>query len=192
MKSKRERETRETQISVSLNIADAPEPRLDTGIPFFDHMLTAMSFHGKLGLTAQARGDVEVDAHHTVEDLGLVLGDAVNDIREQDPTIRRFGHAVVPMDDALAEVTIDLGGRPYLVWNLDFPQEYAGSFQLPLLREFMQGLAIRGRCNLHVNGRYGENGHHLAEAVFKALGIALSRALEPGYYESPGSTKGSF
>ncbi len=191
MTSKQERTTRETSITLSVDMAQAPEPEIDTGLPFFDHMLRAMSFHGCLGLKVSARGDLEVDAHHTVEDIGIVLGDALREIRDANPTIRRFGHAAVPMDDALAEATVDFGGRGYLVYNLTFPQAYAGTFQLALLREFFHGLSARGLCNLHLNGRYGENGHHLAEAAFKALGLAVQSAFAPGPYRSKASTKGS-
>ncbi|MFP4484887.1 MAG: imidazoleglycerol-phosphate dehydratase HisB [Spirochaetaceae bacterium] len=191
MTSKQERTTKETSITLSLDLSQAPEPEVETGLPFLDHMLRAMSFHGNLGLKATARGDLEVDAHHTVEDLGIVLGDALREIRDAHPAIRRFGHAAVPMDDSLAEVTVDFGGRAYLVCNLPFPQEYAGTFQLPLLREFFHGLAAHGLCNLHINGRYGENGHHLAEAAFKALGLAIQAAFTPGPYRGAASTKGS-
>ncbi len=187
----RDRRTKETDIHSSLDLTNAPAPRITTGIPFFDHMLTALSFHGGLGMTVEASGDIDVDAHHTVEDVGIVLGELLNEVRERDPAIRRFGNAVVPMDDALAEVVVDFGGRPYLVWAVQFPQEYAGSFQLPLLREFMHGLATRARCNLHVRSPYGENGHHVAEAVFKALGVAVRTAFTPGPYAESSSTKGS-
>jgi imidazoleglycerol-phosphate dehydratase len=191
LSSTQHRKTRETDIRVDIDLRNAPEARISTGLPFFDHMLTAVSFHGGLGMSVTASGDTDVDAHHTVEDAGIVLGEALNELREGNPGIRRFGNAVVPMDDALAEVAVDLGGRAYLVWQVEFPQEYAGSFQLPLLREFFHGVAAQGRCNIHVHGRYGRNGHHLAEAVCKAFGVALYNAFRPGPYADVTSTKGS-
>lgn len=191
MTSSKSRTTKETSITLSLDLSSAPDPEIDTGLPFFDHMLTAMSFHGALGLKLAAGGDVEVDAHHTVEDVGIVLGSAIEEIQQSAPNIRRFGSALVPMDDALVEVSVDFGGRPYIVTNLRFPQEYAGGFQLPLIREFLHGLAVHGKCNLHANARYGENGHHVAEACFKALGIAIYGAFSPGPYRKGASTKGA-
>jgi len=155
---------------------DAREPAIATNVPFFDHMLTAMAFHGRMGLVVDAKGDLEVDPHHLVEDTGLVLGDVLRQIADLETT-ERFGNAVVPMDDACGEATIDLGGRPYLVYLADYPQAYAGSFDLSLLREFFYALAIRAKANIHLDARYGRNGHHMAEALFKALGRALRAAI---------------
>ncbi len=170
------RETKETKIEIRGDLQTSYEPTVNTGLPFFDHMLTAMAFHGRFGLSVEASGDIDVDAHHLVEDTGLVLGDVLAEIAEQEP-IERFGHAVVPMDDACGEVTVDFGGRPYLAYRVEFPQPRAGSFDLSLFREFFNALAIRSRANIHLEGRYALNGHHLAEALFKALGLALRQAM---------------
>ena len=170
------RTTKETTIEVHCDLQTRSEPQVNTGLPFFDHLLTAMAFHGRFGLSVEASGDLEVDPHHLVEDTGLVLGDVLAEIAEREP-IERFAHAVVPMDDACAEITVDFGGRPYLVYRLDFPQPRAGSFDLSLLREFFHALTIRSRANMHLEGRYALNGHHLAEALFKALGIAVRDAM---------------
>ena len=169
------RETKETTIEIRCDLETGAEPSVNTGLPFFDHLLTAMAFHGRFGLTVDASGDLDVDPHHLVEDTGLVLGDVLGDIAEREP-IERFAHAVVPMDDACAEVTVDFGGRPYLVYRVDFPQPRAGSFDLSLLREFFNALSIRSRANIHLEGRYAVNGHHLAEALFKGLGLAIRDA----------------
>jgi imidazoleglycerol-phosphate dehydratase len=152
---------------------------VDTGVPFFDHLLHAMAFHGRMGLSVAARGDLEVDQHHLVEDTGLVLGEALRRIVEGHGAVERFGHAVIPMDDALAEVALDIGGRPYLELSAVFPQERVGTFPVALIREFLRALAFRSGMNVHAAVRYGENSHHMAEALFKALGVALGRALAP-------------
>lgn len=170
------RKTRETDITLTLD-PDAPAGgRISTGLPFLDHLLTSMSFHGRLGLVLEGTGDLEVDAHHMVEDTGLVLGQAFSDVLEKTGHVTRFGHAVVPMDEALAEVTIDVCGRPTLFWHALFPQPMAGTFDLSLLREFFTALAAQARISLHVEVRRGENSHHMAEAAFKALGKALQQA----------------
>lgn len=186
-----ERKTKETEILVSLQeaVALTPELSIDTPVPFFNHMLQAMLFHGGFGGSITGRGDVDVDPHHLVEDVGLVLGDALLELQERRGAVARFGHAVVPMDDALAEVTVDACKRPYLVYNVSFPQSYAGSFDISLAKEFFQGLSSRARINLHMETRYGENSHHMVEALFKACG----RSLQMAYAASGGilSTKGS-
>ncbi|MFP4644517.1 MAG: imidazoleglycerol-phosphate dehydratase HisB [Spirochaetales bacterium] len=182
------RTTRETSISIYCNPDAGGEPQISTGVAFFDHMLTALSHHGRLALTVEASGDIEVDPHHLVEDTGLVLGDCLADIATQTPT-ERFGHAMVPMDDALGEATVDFGGRPYLVYRAEMPQNYAGAFDLNLLREFFYALSTRSKANIHLEARYGLNGHHMAEALFKALGLAIRAALTPRS-EGGMSTKG--
>lgn len=174
----RSRTTKETSISVSASPDSGRAPAISTGVPFFDHMLTSMSFHGRLGLSVEATGDIEVDAHHLVEDTGLVLGDVLSEITGMEAT-ERFGHAIVPMDDACGEATVDLGGRPYFVYRVEMPQDWAGTFDLHLVREFFYALSIRSRANIHLEGRYALNGHHLAESLFKATGIALRHALTP-------------
>ena len=183
-----DRTTRETDISVTLDPDSAAEPAVRTGVPFFDHMLSSMSFHGRFSLAVKGKGDLDVDPHHLVEDVGLVLGQALSAVLEKSGSVSRFGHAVVPMDEALSEVTIDVCGRPTLVLNASFPQPRAGSFDLSLLREFFSGLASQARISLHVDVRRGENAHHMAECAFKALGRALKQAYAPGGPEM--STKG--
>jgi imidazoleglycerol-phosphate dehydratase len=170
------RKTRETDITLTLDPDAAVAGVIRTGLPFLDHLLTSMSFHGRLGLVVEGSGDLEVDAHHMVEDTGLVLGQALSNVLEKTGHVTRFGHAVIPMDEALAEVTIDVCGRPTLSWHADFPQPMAGTFDLSLLREFFTALAAQARISLHIDVRRGENSHHMAEAAFKALGKALQQA----------------
>jgi imidazoleglycerol-phosphate dehydratase len=195
------RRTAETEIEVGVRMGTGAEEgiRIDTGVPFFSHVLQSMAFHGRFGLSVEARGDLEVDEHHLVEDTGLVLGESLRRLVELHGPVVRFGHAVVPMDDALAEVTIDVSGRPYLVFSAEFPQERVGSFQVVLVRDFLGALAVRAGINLHARLRYGDNSHHMAEALFKALGVAIRRAyasrssetLETGVGTGSMSTKGT-
>ena len=173
------RATKETDIALTLDLVN-PEPvSLSLGLPFFEHLLHAMAFHGRIGLTVHALGDIEVDPHHLVEDTGLVLGDAVRQHMTERGPCARFGQALIPMDDALSEVIVDASGRPFLVYQAEYPQEKAGDFDLSLLGEFLTALANRGGLTLHCLCRYGRNGHHMAEALFKALGRALNQALTP-------------
>jgi imidazoleglycerol-phosphate dehydratase len=182
------RKTRETDITLTLD-PDAPVAgAIRTGLPFLDHLLTSMSFHGGLGLVLEGSGDLDVDAHHMVEDTGLVLGQALAGVLEKTGQVSRFGHSVIPMDEALAEVTVDVCGRSSLFWHALFPQPRAGTFDLSLLREFFTALAGQARISLHVEVRRGENSHHMAEAAFKALGKALQQAYAPGSREM--SSKG--
>ncbi len=191
-KSEFSRKTKETDIAITLEPdGPAPSASIDTGLPFFDHLLSAMAFHGRLGLQVQARGDVEVDPHHLVEDVGLVLGEALAALVREHGAVARFGHAVVPMDEALAEVAVDVCGRPTLVYRADYPQPRAGAFDLALLREFLLGLAARAGVSLHALVRSGENAHHMAEALFKALGRALRQAYAPAEGGEVPSTKGT-
>ena len=186
------RKTKETDIKVQLDMGKKTKVSLTSPLPFFNHMLHAMAFHGGFTLDVKASGDVEVDPHHLVEDTGLVLGAALDEERQDAGGITRYGSALIPMDDALGEVVVDTCGRPYLAWNVDWPQERAGDFDLFLLREFFWGLAVAGKMNLHVTLRYAQNGHHGAEALFKALGRALSMAYQPiSGGEGAMSTKGS-
>jgi imidazoleglycerol-phosphate dehydratase len=173
------RKTRETEISIELEFAAPGEISVDTGVPFFDHLLQAMAFHGQFSLKVHGRGDIEVDEHHLVEDTGIVFGEVLSRLLEAHGPVRRYAQAVIPMDEALSEVVIDVSGRPCLVFAGNFPQERIGSFQSILLREFLAGLASRGRLAVHAHLRYGENSHHMAEALFKALGVALGRAYAP-------------
>ena len=186
-----QRTTRETDIKVILDMTSEGPSRQSTPLPFFDHMLNAMAFHGGFRLELDASGDTEVDAHHLVEDTGLVIGEALDRVRREAGGIRRWGHAVIPMDDALSEAVVDAGGRPHLVFSAQWPQKRAGAFDLSLIREFWWALASAARINLHMNVRYAENGHHAAEALFKAAGLALSQAYTPrGGGEAAMSTKG--
>jgi len=182
------RTTRETDITISLDM-DAPgESRVSTGLPFFDHLLSSMAFHGRFFLDLGAKGDLDVDAHHLVEDVGIVLGQALSAVLAKTAQVGRFAHAVIPMDEALAQVTIDVCGRPTLVWKVRLPQDRAGSFDLFLLREFFDGLTSHARISLHVEASRGRNSHHMVEAAFKALGKALRDAYAPA--EGGMSTKG--
>ena len=187
-----ERITQETRITGRLNIDGRGTTQIQTGIGFLDHMLTLMGSHGFLDLTLAAQGDLEVDFHHTVEDVGLVVGEMMDTALGERQGIRRFGHAVTPMDDALAAVTVDLSKRPYLVFNLPPAIGPAGTFDPQLAKEFCRALATRGGLNLHVNVSYGEDPHHVLEAVFKALGRALAQAVgQDDRIEGVRSTKGS-
>lgn len=190
-----ERKTKETDVAarIDLDPADrgtAPVVEVSTGVPFFDHMLHALGFHGGIGLQITASGDLQVDAHHIVEDVGIVMGECLWRAMEQCGPLARFGHAVIPMDDALAEVTVDAGGRGYCRFDADFPQDRAGDFDVWLLREFVTALAGRARINVHASVRYGGNSHHMAEALCKALGRALGQAFRAAPGKEPRSTKG--
>jgi imidazoleglycerol-phosphate dehydratase len=173
------RKTRETDIQLGLDPDGAAAGNITTGLPFLDHLLVSMAFHGKILLSVTATGDLEVDPHHLVEDVGLVLGQALSAVLEKTGPVARFGHAVIPMDEALAEVTIDVCGRPTLVLQAQFPQPRVGTLDVALLREFFTALAAQARMSLHVEIRRGENSHHMAEAAFKALGRALKDAYAP-------------
>ncbi|MEA3280824.1 MAG: imidazoleglycerol-phosphate dehydratase HisB [Thermodesulfobacteriota bacterium] len=175
--AKIERKTKETNIGVELNINGKGEHKISSGIPFFDHMLTLFAVHGFFDLSLAAKGDLDVDFHHTVEDIGLVLGEAFNKALGDRKGIIRYGHAVIPMDDALTFVTIDLSNRPFLVYNIpDITNIRGGSFDIYLAKEFFRAFANRSGMNLHINVFYGENEHHVIESIFKALGRALDQA----------------
>jgi imidazoleglycerol-phosphate dehydratase len=186
------RATSETAVELSLDLDGTGAADIRTGIPFFDHMLTAFARHGHFDLGVEAAGDLAVDAHHTVEDVGIVLGTALKRALGEGRGIRRFGFAAVPMDEALAEAAIDCGGRAYLVYDAPFSAPSVGGMDVTLLRHFLESVCQHGGCTLHVRA-YGRNDHHVAEAVFKAVGVALRSAvaLEPGN-ESVPSTKGVF
>jgi imidazoleglycerol-phosphate dehydratase len=184
------RETRETRITVALTLDTREGPSIETGLPFFDHMLQSMAFHGGFRLEVGATGDTDVDPHHVVEDVGLVLGDCLSTILAESDNLVRFGHAAVPMDDALSEAVVDAGGRPYLVYDAEYPQAYSGDFQVALFGEFFWALSVRSRCNLHLLCRYGTNSHHMVEALFKALGRALGQSFSLRADGDGMSTKG--
>lgn len=172
-----ERKTTETQVKVELNLDGQGKADINTGIAFLDHMLTLFCVHGQFDLDVQAKGDLEVDSHHTVEDVALVLGEAVSSALDNRIGIRRFGFAVTPMDDALAEVAIDLSNRPFLVYHLPSVLESVGRFDRGLAKEFFRAFAVKGGMNLHINVNYGENEHHVLESVYKSVGRALKQAV---------------
>jgi len=172
-----DRTTKETKITVKLNLDSGSEGKISTGIPFFDHMLSLLSAHGFFKLSISAEGDIDVDFHHTVEDVGLVFGDALHKALGDRTGINRYGHAVTPMDDALTAVTLDLSNRPYLVYNIPCNAVIQGNFDTQLAKEFFKAFANRGGITLHINVFYGENDHHVIESMFKATGRALNSAV---------------
>jgi imidazoleglycerol-phosphate dehydratase len=171
-----ERATTETQIRVELSLDGAGQGRIATTIPFLDHMLVLLAKHGFFDMAVQAKGDTEIDEHHTVEDIGIVLGMALNQALGKKEGIKRFGFASVPLDETLAQVTVDLSGRPYLVYRVELPDRKIKSFDLGLFEDFFQAFVTHGALNLHVNLLYGRNPHHIMEAIFKALAKALDQA----------------
>lgn len=169
------RETSETRIRVAVGI-DEPGYSIATGVPFLDHMLEALSRHSGIGMNVDASGDLHIDDHHTVEDVGLAIGEALRRALGDKSGIARFGHFETPLDEALVAVTVDLSGRPYLVYNLSLKPQRVGTFDIGLVEDFMQALMQAGGMNLHINVRYGRNPHHIIEATFKALAKALAMA----------------
>jgi imidazoleglycerol-phosphate dehydratase len=170
------RATKETDIKVELTIEGEGKCSVSTGIPFMDHMLTLMAAHGFFDLTLNAKGDIEIDDHHTIEDIGIVLGEAFNKALGDRKGIKRYGRGLVPMDEALASVVIDFSNRPFLVYHVDLRCESTGRFDAQLVQEFLRAFVNRSGAALHVNLMYGYNTHHVIEAVFKALGQALDEA----------------
>lgn len=173
-----ERVTKETQIKLSLSIDGKGAARICTSVPFLDHMLNLFARHGLFDLEVEAKGDIDIDFHHTVEDIGIVLGTAFGKALGGKQGIRRYGAATVPMDEALATVAVDLSGRPYLVYNVDLPKVKIGEFDVELAREFFQALANNLAANIHINVMYGDNVHHILEACFKALARAMDQATQ--------------
>jgi len=171
-----QRTTSETDVSIELALDGIGRGQINTTVPFLDHMLTLLAKHGLFDLTVRAKGDTEIDDHHTVEDIGIVLGDALTQALGTKAGIRRFGWASVPLDETLAQVTVDLSGRPYLVYRVELPQRRIKSFDLGLIEDFLQAFTTHAAMNLHVNVPYGRNPHHIIEAVFKALAKALDMA----------------
>jgi imidazoleglycerol-phosphate dehydratase len=171
-----ERSTKETQIHVELVLGGSGQGKVATTIPFLDHMLTLFSKHGFFDLTVRATGDTDIDEHHTVEDIGIVLGTALKEALGKKEGIKRFGFASVPLDETLVQVTIDLSGRPYLVYRVDLPDRKIKTFDLGLFEDFFQAFVTHGAFNLHVNLLYGRNPHHIMEAIFKAFSKALDQA----------------
>lgn len=187
------RETNETQITITFSPDQTAATKISTGIPFFDHMLNGMTKHGSLGMELMAKGDLEIDCHHTMEDIGLVLGNAIKQSLGDKKGIRRFAHAIIPMDDALARVVIDISGRPYLAWRVQTPQSEVANIPIRLFREFFQAVVNTAGITLHIDLLAGEEEHHCMEAIFKAFGKALKAAAEIDYANPDNipSTKGS-
>jgi imidazoleglycerol-phosphate dehydratase len=189
-----QRSTCETQIELSLDLDGTGGAEIDTPVPFFNHMVEALAKHAAFDLRLKARGDVEIDAHHTVEDVGIVLGDALVQALGDRRGIARFGDAFVPMDETLAHAAIDLGGRAAFLWNVEgIDGKWVGTFDCELAKEFFAALADRGRMNLHLRLHYGKNAHHILEALFKATARALRVAvqIDPRLAGAVPSTKGS-
>ncbi|HEB67649.1 MAG TPA: imidazoleglycerol-phosphate dehydratase HisB [Gammaproteobacteria bacterium] len=187
------RETLETRIEVTLNLDGIGKCEFNTGVPFLEHMLEQVARHGLVDLWVQAQGDLHIDAHHTVEDIGITLGQAFAEAVGDKKGIVRYGHAYVPLDEALSRVVIDFSGRPGLVYEVDFPRARIGDFDVDLFAEFFQGFVNHARVTLHIDGLRGRNAHHVAETVFKAFGRALRMALamDPRMGEMTPSTKGT-
>jgi len=177
--AKADRKTAETQIALSVNIDGSGRADLATGVPFLDHMLDQVARHGMLDLEIRAKGDLHIDAHHTVEDIGITLGQAVARAVGDKKGIRRYGHAYVPLDEALSRVVIDFSGRPGLQYNVKFTRALIGEFDVDLVHEFFQGFANHAQVTLHVDNLRGDNAHHQCETMFKAFARALRMALEP-------------
>jgi imidazoleglycerol-phosphate dehydratase len=188
------RQTKETQIQLSINLDGTGQSSIKTGVGFFDHMLDLLARHSLIDLKVEATGDLHIDAHHTVEDVGIVLGQAIDKAVGDKKGIHRYGWAIVPMDEALAQVAVDLSGRPAFVFNVKFTGETIGQqFDVELVDEFLKSVATNARMNLHVNVPYGTNNHHIAEAIFKATAKALRQAvsIDPRAADQVPSTKGS-
>jgi imidazoleglycerol-phosphate dehydratase len=187
-----QRKTTETEVLVSIDLDGRGEGRIDSSVPFLDHMLNLLARHGLLDLTLQGRGDTAIDDHHLVEDVGICLGQVVRKALGDRQGISRYGSAVVPMDESLCSVVLDLSGRPYLVWHADLGEQRIGGFDPGLLREFFKSFSDHSGITLHVNLHYGTNGHHMAEAMFKAFARAFRGAIAlDGRIEGVLSTKGS-
>ncbi len=171
------RETKETQISVSINLDGSGTYDVETGIGFLDHMLEQLSRHSLIDIKVRAKGDLHIDGHHTTEDTGIALGLALTKALGDKKGIRRYGFSYIPMDEVLTRAAVDISGRPWLVWNVEFPRDKIGDMDTELFREFFQALAQNAGLTLHVENLYGENNHHIIESCFKALARALRAAL---------------
>jgi imidazoleglycerol-phosphate dehydratase len=173
------RKTAETEIDVSLTLDGTGSYAMETGVGFFDHMLDQLARHSLIDMDVRCKGDLHIDDHHTVEDVGIAIGQALTQALGEKRGIRRYGSCLLPMDDALVRCALDLSGRPFLVWNVDLPTAKIGTFDTELVREFFQALATHGGITLHVDMLHGVNSHHIAEAAFKAVARALRDAVEP-------------
>jgi imidazoleglycerol-phosphate dehydratase len=182
------RKTKETSVEIALDL-NGGDYTISTGIGFFDHMLELFAYHSGFGLSINAVGDTRVDAHHTVEDVGIVLGEAFYNSLGNKVGIKRFSSVILPMDESLAEIAVDVSGRAFLVYNADFPVDNTGTFDLCLVEEFFRAFTTNFKITLHINLRYGRNAHHMAEAIFKGVGRALQDALKVISDKLP-STKG--
>ncbi len=188
-----ERNTLETQIQLTVNLDGSGQAELSTGVPFLEHMLDQIARHGQIDLTIKAQGDNHIDDHHTVEDIGIALGMAVKEAVGDKKGINRYGHAYVPLDEALSRVVIDLSGRPGLVFQADFTRATIGTFETQLVAEFFQGFVNHAQATLHIDCLRGQNAHHQAETIYKAFGRALRNALtvDPRMVDQLPSTKGA-
>lgn len=188
-----ERNTSETQIRIRLDLDGGGKGVFDTGVPFLDHMLDQVARHGLIDLDIRARGDLHIDAHHTIEDIGITLGQAVERAVGDKQGIRRYGHAYVPLDEALSRVVVDFSGRPGLSYDVTFPRARIGDFDVDLFGEFFRGFVNHAKLTLHIDNLKGQNAHHVAETIFKAFGRALRMALEadPRMQGTIPSTKGT-
>jgi len=183
------RETKETDVMVELDLDGVGKYEIDTGVGFLDHMLTHLSKHSKVDLVVKAKGDLNVDSHHTVEDIAICIGECLVKALGDKKGIARYGHSSVPMEDSLANVALDLSGRPSCVYNVDYRTDKIGDFDVECLEEMLRSFSNTGKFNLHINVPYGTNSHHIAEAIFKGLGQALAAAVRITGTDIP-STKG--
>ena len=186
------RDTLETQITVTVNLDGSGKASFETGVPFLDHMMDQIARHGLIDIDVKARGDLHIDAHHTVEDIGITLGEAFAKALGDKKGIRRYGHAYVPLDEALSRVVIDFSGRPGIEYHADYPRARIGDFDVDLIHEFFQGFVNHARATLHIDCLRGRNAHHVAETIFKAFGRAVRMAVEhdPRMQGVTPSTKG--
>jgi imidazoleglycerol-phosphate dehydratase len=183
------RKTKETDVTLDLNLDGLGKYEIDTGIGFLDHMLSHLSKHGKIDLNVKAKGDLNVDAHHTVEDVAICLGESLIKALGDKKGISRYGHSSVPMEETLADVSVDLSGRPNCIYNVEYRTDKIGDFDVECLEEMLRSFSNNGKFNLHINVPYGTNSHHIAEAIFKGLGQALAEAVKIVGTDVP-STKG--
>jgi len=188
--AKIQRKTKETDVTVKLNLDGVGKYEIDSGVGFLDHMLTHLSKHSKIDLTVKAKGDLETDAHHTVEDIAICLGQALVDALGDKKGIARYGYSSVPMEETIANVSVDLSGRPNCIYNVDYRTDKIGDFDVQCLEEMVRSFSNTGKFNLHINVPYGTNSHHIAEAIFKGLGQALGAAVKIVGTDIP-STKGT-
>ncbi len=191
--AKLERKTLETDIAIEIDLDGSGKAELSSGVPFFDHMLDQICRHGLIDIKLQAKGDLEIDAHHTMEDIGITLGQALAQAIGDKKGITRYGHSYVPLDESLSRVVIDFSGRPALEYFVEFPRQEVGSIDVDLIREFFQALVNNAAINLHIDNIRGTNGHHIAETIFKAFGRAVRMAIthDPRIEGVTPSTKGS-